>query len=56
MVTRAADVILADLAMSMFRLYGVRDFLGPTGRRGLLGVEGPVGEKGYPGGPGPASY
>ncbi len=29
-VTRAADVILTDVSMSMFRLYGVRDFIGPS--------------------------
>jgi hypothetical protein len=45
-VTRAADVVLSDVAMSLFRLYGVRDFVGPMGRRGLLGVDGPAGEKG----------
>jgi hypothetical protein len=28
-VTRAADVILSDVSMSMFRLYGMRDIAGP---------------------------
>ncbi len=53
-VTRAADVILSDVAMSLFRLYGVRDFFGPMGRRGLLGAYGAPGEKGDTGEPGPA--
>jgi hypothetical protein len=30
--------------MSLFRLYGVRDFVGPMDRRGLLGADGPPGE------------
>jgi hypothetical protein len=37
-VTRAAYFVLYDVAMSLFRLYGVRDFIGPVGRRGLLGL------------------
>jgi hypothetical protein len=51
-VTRAADIILSDVSMSMFRLYGVRDFVGPMGRRGLLGADGPPGLKGDKGDPG----
>jgi hypothetical protein len=47
-VTRAADVILSDVSMSIFRLYGVRDFVGPVGRRGLLGVDGQPGLPGAP--------
>ncbi len=43
-VTRAADVVTHDVAMSIFRLYGVRDFVGPMGRRGLLGGDSPPGE------------
>ncbi len=50
-VTRDADVILDDLAMSTLRLYGVRDFPGPLGMRSLLGFDGPVGEKGDKGDP-----
>jgi hypothetical protein len=50
-VTRAADVILKDLSMSLFRLNGVRDFVGPTGRRGLMGETGPVGPSDGPPGP-----
>jgi hypothetical protein len=47
-VTGAADVILTDVYMSMFRLYGVRDYVGPMGRRNLLGADGPAGAKGDP--------
>ena len=43
-VTRAADIITYDVAMSLFRLYGVRDFVGPMVSRGLLGASGPPGE------------
>ncbi len=39
--------------MSLFRLYGVRDFVGSVGRRGLLGADGVPGEKGDTGDPGP---
>jgi len=46
LVTRAADIVLYEVAMSLFRVYGVRDLVGPMGRRGLLGVDGPVGLKG----------
>jgi len=42
--TRAADIITYDVAVSLFKLYGVRDFVGPMGRRGLLGDTGPPGE------------
>ncbi len=42
--TRAADIITNDVAMSLFRSHGVREFVGPMGRRGLLGVDGPPGE------------
>jgi len=42
-VTRTADVIIFDVSISMFRLYGVRDFVGPMGRRGFLGAAGPPG-------------
>jgi hypothetical protein len=44
MVTRAADMVQNDVSLSLFRLYGVRDFIGPIGRRGLLGESGPPGE------------
>jgi len=40
----AADIITYDVAMSLFRLYGIRNFVGPMGRRGLLGASGPPGE------------
>jgi hypothetical protein len=42
--TRAADIITIDVAMSLFRLYGERDFVGPMGRRGLIGADSPPGE------------
>ncbi len=45
-ITRAADVILSDVSMSMFRLYGVRDFVGSMGRRGLIGADGAPGPAG----------
>jgi hypothetical protein len=45
-VTRAADIVQNDISLSMFRLYGVRDFIGPIGRRGLLGEIDPKGDKG----------
>ena len=45
-VTRAADFVIYDVFWSMFRLYGVRDFIGLIGRRGLLGGDGPAGLKG----------
>ncbi len=54
-VTRAADMVLCDVAMSLSRLVGVRDFDGPVVCRGLLGVDGVPGEKGDTGDPGPAS-
>jgi hypothetical protein len=41
--TRAVDIITNDVAMPLFRLYGVRDFVGPMGRRGLLGADDPPG-------------
>ncbi len=44
--TWVADGILSDLSMSMFKLYGVRNFVGSVGRRGLLGADGPVSAKG----------
>ncbi len=47
-VTRATDVVLSDLSMSMSRLYGVRDFVGPVGRIELLGDDGPSGLPGAP--------
>jgi hypothetical protein len=53
-VTRAVDNILTDVSMSMFRLYGAQDFVGPIGRRGLLGTDGPAGAKGDKGDPGEA--
>jgi hypothetical protein len=39
-VTRAADVVLDDLNLSLFRLYGSRDFTGPRGES----IVGPPGE------------
>jgi hypothetical protein len=39
-VTRAADVVLNDVAMRMFKMFGVRDFVGPMARRGLLRADG----------------
>jgi hypothetical protein len=53
-VTRAADVVISDVAMSLFRLYNVRDFVGPVGRRGLLGADGVPCEKGDTGATSPA--
>ena len=46
LLARASDAILTDVSMSMFRLYDVRDFLGPIGRRGLFGADGPAAAKG----------
>jgi hypothetical protein len=43
-VTRVAEVILTDVNISVFKLYGVRDCIDPIGRRGLLGDVGPVGD------------
>ena len=45
-VIRAADMVQNDVFLSLFKLYGVRDFIGPIGRRGLLGADGPPGLKG----------
>jgi hypothetical protein len=39
-VIRAANIILYDVGVSLFRLYGVRNLIGPMGRRGLLGLPG----------------
>ena len=41
-VTRTADIVTYDVAMSLFGLYGVRDFVGPMGRIGLIGADGPA--------------
>ena len=41
---RAADIVAYDVAMSLFGLYGVRDFVGPMGGRGFLGASGLPGE------------
>jgi hypothetical protein len=48
-VTRAADMVQYDVFLSLFRLYGVRDFIGPTGRRRLLGETGQQGIQGIQG-------
>ncbi len=62
-VTRAADVIRDNLNLSVFRLYGSRDFTGRKGDKGdkgdpdnagATGATGPAGAKGDKGDPGSA--
>jgi hypothetical protein len=45
-VTKAADMVQNDVSLSLFKLYRVRDFIGPIGRRGLLGSDSPPSLKG----------
>jgi hypothetical protein len=38
-VTRTVDIAAYGVVMSMFKVYGgVHDYVGPMGRRGLLGL------------------